>query len=63
MKNEFTYKQPLSLSDIIRLVQNYYPDRIDIISGLQNASGGSWNGKAYFGFVDSTNANQVGSEW
>ena len=45
------------------MVQIHYPDRIDIITGLQSASGGSWKGKANFSFVDGTNANQPGAEW
>ena len=51
------------MQTIIKFVEENYPDRKDIIAGLQNAAGGSWKGKAYFQFVDSTNANKEGAEW
>jgi len=55
--------QNITLPMIIELVKDQYPDREDLIMGLKNAIGGHWSNKAYFQFVDSTNANQQGSEW
>jgi len=48
---------------IIALVREQYPERKDLIVALQNATGGLWTDKAYFQFIDSTNANQPGESW
>jgi hypothetical protein len=53
----------LNVQAIIDLVRVEHPDRQDVITGLQNSPVGHWQSKAYYQFVDSTNANQVGAEW
>lgn len=55
--------QNLNIQAIIDLVRDEHPDRQDVIIGLQNSVGGHWKSKAYYQFVDSKNANQVGSNW
>ncbi|MBL0051853.1 MAG: hypothetical protein IPP29_10265 [Bacteroidetes bacterium] len=56
-------KQELNISAIIELVKDTHPDRADVIIGLQKFVGGHLSSKAYYQFVDSKNANQVGAEW
>lgn len=58
-----TDNKDLNIPAIIELVRGQYPDREDVIIGLQNSIAGHWRNKAYFQFVDSTNANQPGAEW
>jgi hypothetical protein len=53
----------ISISEIIELIEQQEPTRQDIILGLLNCVGGQWRGRAYYQFVDSTNANQFGAEW
>ncbi len=63
MVNNITDNQNLTMQEIIGLVQEQYPDRQDLIVALNNSNGGHWRDKAYFQFVDSTNANKPGAEW
>ena len=55
--------QDLNIPAIIELVREEHPDIQDVITGLQNSVGGHWRSKAYYQFVDSKNANQIGAEW
>jgi len=52
-----------NLNELIELVKQQEPNRKDLIQALENCVGGKWTDKAYFQFVDSTNANQIGAEW
>ena len=54
---------PLNINEIIELVKLQEPNRQDIIIALTNSFGGQWKGKAYYSFVDSSNANQKNAEW
>ena len=63
MTSNITDNQNLDMQAIIAFVQEQYPDRQDLIAGLQNSTGGHWKGKAYYQFVESTNANQRDAEW
>lgn len=56
-------KGVINIPDIIELVQKQEPDREDIIFALKNATGGKWEGKSYYVFVDTKNANKKGAEW
>ena len=53
----------ISLDEIINLVIQHEPSHDELISALRNCHGGKWKRKAYFQFVDSKNANQIGAEW
>ena len=53
----------INLQSIIELVRLEHPDRREVIAGLENSTNGHWRSKAYYQFVDSTNANQPGAEW
>lgn len=55
--------QIINIPLIIELVREQYPERDDVIEGLKNVASGHWSDRAYFRFVDSTNANQPGAEW
>lgn len=63
MLSIFDDNHNLNMPVIIKMVMKQYPDRGDVITGLQNSIDGHWRSKAYFQFVDSTNANQPGAEW
>jgi hypothetical protein len=56
-------KEYIPINEIIELVRQQEPLRKDVIKALTECKGGQWRGKAYFQFVDSTNANQIGAEW
>ena len=58
-----TIDKYISIGEIIELVIQQEPTRQDIILGLSNCVGGQWRGRAYYQFVDSTNANQIGAKW
>lgn len=53
----------INIEKIIGLVRQQEPDRQDLITALQNCTGGQWTSKGYYRFVESTNANQIGAEW
>lgn len=53
----------INIQEIIELVRQQEPDRQDIIIALQNCKDGRWTSNGYYQFVDSKNANQIGSEW
>jgi hypothetical protein len=53
----------IDIENIIKLVQDQQPERVDIISALKNCKGGHWSSNGYYQFVDSSNANQSGSTW
>ena len=53
----------ISIEEIIKLVRQQYPTQQDLITALTNCENGKWKNKAYFQFVDSKNANQIGAEW
>ncbi len=55
--------EPIRIKEIIELVKQQEPSRNDVIEALTKCSGGQWRNKAYYNFVDSTNANQEGAEW
>ena len=56
-------RNPVNIQEIIDLVKKQEPEREDLIIALNNSKGGHWENKAYYRFVDSKNANQIGSEW
>jgi hypothetical protein len=58
-----TMTDQINIEEIIELVRQQVPNRQDLIMAFQNCSVGQWTSKAYFRFVDGTNANQVGAEW
>ena len=58
-----TMTEPINIKEIIELVRQQEPNRQDIIIALTNSFGGKWESKAYYKFVDSTNANEKGAEW
>ena len=45
------------------LTKQQHPARQDVINALQIAVNGHWESKAYFQFVDSSNANQSDASW
>ncbi|MFM2388304.1 MAG: hypothetical protein RL660_3061 [Bacteroidota bacterium] len=53
----------ININEIIELVRQQEPLRKDVLKALTECRGGQWRGNAYFQFVDSANANQVGAEW
>ena len=53
----------ININEIIELVRQQEPLRKDVIKALRECKGGQWRGNAYFQFVDSNNANQIGAEW
>lgn len=55
--------EPINIQEIIDLAQEQIPERKDVILALTNSESGYWDSKAYYRFVDSKNANQIGSEW
>lgn len=57
-------ERDILMEEIIELVnlQNL-PNQEDLIIALTNCNDGRWKNKAYYQFVSSINANQVGSEW
>ena len=63
MTSKIADNQDLDMQAIIAIVQEQYPDWQDLVVALQNSIGGHWRGKAYFQFVDPTNANKPGAEW
>lgn len=58
-----TMNEPINIKEILELVGKQLPERQDLIVALTNSAGGQWQNKAYYQFVDSTNANQKGAEW
>jgi hypothetical protein len=58
-----TMDEYINISQIIELVRKQEPMRHDVIKALTECRNGRWLGNAYFQFVDSTNANQIGAEW
>jgi len=55
--------EKIKIEEIIKLVKEFEPVRQDINLALQNCKEGNWSSKVYYKFVDSINANQIGSEW
>ncbi len=53
----------IDINGIIELVKEQEPARQDLVSALQKCTSGKWDGKAYFRYIDSKNANQPNSEW
>lgn len=53
----------LDMDYIIKLAENQLGDMPNVIDALRKAKDGFWDGKAYYRFVDSRNANQPGAEW
>ena len=53
----------IKLKSIIKLAKAQYPDRLDLINALGNCIDGYWSNPCYYRFVDSRNANQLGSDW
>ena len=53
----------LNIEGIIKLVEQQEPDRGDLVIALQNCKNGQWTSNGYYQFVDSKNANQIGSKW
>ena len=53
----------ININEIIEIVRQQEPSRQDIINALRECKGGRWRGNAYFQFVDSTNANNIGAIW
>ena len=52
------------MKEIIELVKlQKLPNQQDLVIALTNCNDGQWKNKAYYQFVSSINANQVGSEW
>lgn len=52
-----------NINEIVNFFRKHKPDRQDLILALKNSVEGKWTNKAYYQFVDSTNANQEGAEW
>ncbi len=52
-----------NINEIISFIKKHKPERQDLIIGLTNSVKGKWKNKAYYQFVDSSNANQDGAEW
>jgi hypothetical protein len=54
----------ITIDEIIELVRlQNFTNQDNLIIALTNCKAGNWKNKAYFQFVSSKNANQVGSEW
>ena len=53
----------INIEQIIELVRHQEPDRPELITALQNCKGGQWTSNGYYQFVDSKNANEIGSVW
>lgn len=53
----------INIQEIIKLVQEQYPDRQDLIDAFQKCTEGSWTSNGYYSFVDSNNANEANAEW
>lgn len=53
----------INIQEIIKLVQEQYPDRQDLVEAFQNCNNGRWTSKGYYRFVDSKNANETNAEW
>lgn len=54
----------ITIEEIIELVKlQSTTNQKEIIIALTNCNGGRWKNKAYYQFISSKSANQVGSEW
>ncbi|WP_027385546.1 hypothetical protein [Chryseobacterium gregarium] len=53
----------INIKEIIDFIRFKLPEELNLISNLEPIKSGKWESKAYYKFVDSTNANQPGSEW
>jgi len=53
----------MQIDELIELVKQQDPNRQDLVIALTNCIGEKWKDKAYFQYVDSKNANQIGAEW
>lgn len=50
-------------SELINLLTNEIPNRIELINFTENITIGKWESKAYVHFVNPENPNQPNSEW
>ena len=53
----------INIAAITALVAQQMPGRHDVITALQNCSGGQWDGSGYYRFVSGRNANRPGADW
>ena len=58
-----TMSDLLNIEKIIKYVEQQAPDRKDLVTALRNCKNGKWTSNGYYQFVDSKNANQIGSKW
>ncbi|WP_300687578.1 hypothetical protein [Chryseobacterium sp.] len=52
----------IDIKNIIKFLKYNLPDKSLIRSNLDQINPGKWESKTYYKFVDSTSANQLGSE-
>jgi hypothetical protein len=53
----------INIKQIIDFIKYKLPEESNLINNLEPIKHGKWERKAYYKFVDSTNANQFGSKW
>jgi uncharacterized protein YuzE len=56
-------KTLIEIEQIIELIKDQEPDRVDLIEQLKKFDTKNWTRKPYIRFVSSQNPNQPGSEW
>ncbi|SHL65539.1 hypothetical protein [Chryseobacterium polytrichastri] len=53
----------INIQEVIDLIKTKIPENLNLNKALENAKNGDWESKAYYKFIDATNANKPGAEW